>query len=205
MTRVGVFIDWQNAYHCAREAFGWEQWDHQYGTFSPYALAKVLASRNKRGASGVVSRVEIHRGLPGATRDPKGHAAVRRQSAAWMKENQEVVIPRLRPLRYPRNWPDEPEGEKGIDVQLALGIIEAVLRDHCEVAILFSNDTDLLPVVETVARIAGTSRIETASWHGHDASPRLRTRLRVVHHSLDEAIFRSVEDLADYSSGHGSP
>lgn len=77
-----------------------------------------------------------------------------------MKENPEVVIPRLRPLRYPRGWPAEDPEEKGIDVQLALGMVEAIVGDTCDVAIMFSRDTDLLPAVETLAR---GSRAPTAS------------------------------------------
>ncbi len=99
------------------------------------------------GDDGQLVVVEIHRGLPLSTRDPVGYGTNRRQSAAWMKENPEVVIPRLRPLRYPENPDEEPE-EKRIDVQLALSAVEKALVTDCVVAVIFSHDTDLVPAVE---------------------------------------------------------
>src|SRR5262245_8546603 len=120
MHQVAVFIDWQNTYKAARRAFGYATfgdatWPNEYGNYSPYRLAKHLASANGRGNEGELVRVEIHRGLPASSRDPVGFAANRRQSQAWMAENREVVIPKLRPLRYRDNDNDQPE-EKGVDV-----------------------------------------------------------------------------------------
>ena len=37
--RVAVFIDWQNTYKTAREAFGWRDFPNEYGNYSPYQLA----------------------------------------------------------------------------------------------------------------------------------------------------------------------
>ena len=57
-------------------------------------------------------------------------------------------MPRLRPLRYPpAHAADKTPVEKGIDVQLALGVAETILTDTADVAILFTHDTDLLPAV----------------------------------------------------------
>ena len=174
--RVAVFFDWQNAYRAARRAFGWEGWPSEVGNFSPYDLARLLATRNERGSSGELCRVEVHRGLPDSTRDPVGHGACRRQSSAWMAENPQLVIPRLRALRYPPDWPKQPEREKGVDVQLALGLLECVISGACDVAVLVSNDTDLMPAIETVVRLRGSDAIETAAWWGDKTSPRLRPK-----------------------------
>ena len=62
-----------------------------------------------------------------------------------MKGRLETVIPRLRPLRYPPNYPEAGPTEKGVDVQLALAAVEGVLTQLCDVAIIFSHDSDLLP------------------------------------------------------------
>lgn len=122
--KVAVFIDWQNAYKTAREAFGMYNMPNEHGNFSPFQLGRIFAAGNGRGAAGSeLVRVELHRGLPSQKHDAVGYAANRRQSAAWMKENRAVVIPRLRPLRYPRNYPQEPAVEKGVDVQLAVAAV----------------------------------------------------------------------------------
>jgi uncharacterized LabA/DUF88 family protein len=198
---VAVFYDWQNLYKTAREAFGWERMPSEYGNFSPYQLARILAAGNGRGIRGRLVRVEIHRGLPSQNHDQVSHAANRRQSAAWMREAPQVVIPRLRPLRYPRDYPRSPAVEKGVDVNLALGAIEAVMTKLCDVAIIFSHDTDLLPVPETLARIAGAGSVETASWRSDTFRRRLRPNPRVYHHEVTEQVFKRVETLVNYAHG----
>ncbi len=69
---------------------------------------------------------------------------------AWQAEAPAIVAPRLRPLRYPPDYPIRPAVEKGVDVELAVNAIEASLRGRCDVAIVFSHDTDLLPVFDLV-------------------------------------------------------
>lgn len=161
--KVAVFIDWQNVYRSARRAFCLEQMPSERGNFSPFRLGRLLAAANGRGAGGKLDCVEIHRGVPSQKYDKVGYTANRRQEAAWRAENSRVVVPRLRPLRY-RNYPKEPPSEKGVDVELAVSAIEATLRDRCDVAIIFSHDSDLLPVPEAIARLVGPERVETASW-----------------------------------------
>lgn len=205
MSRVAVFIDWQNVYKAAREAFGYATfgdatWPNEFGNFSPYQLARVLAGGRGRGPSAQLLRVEVHRGLPSSSRDPIGFAANRRQSEAWMRENREVVIPRLRPLRYPATE-GAPPVEKGVDVNLALGAVEAVITNRADVAVLFSHDSDLLPAVETIVRLVGPDRVETASWKSSTFHQRLRTRDRVHHHAISEDVFRRVETRINYARG----
>jgi uncharacterized LabA/DUF88 family protein len=201
--QVAVFIDWQNTYKAARRAFGLATfgdaaWPNEYGNFSPYRLARLLAAANGRGDTGALVRVEIHRGLPASSRDPVGYAANRRQAQAWIAENPEVVMPRLRPLRYRDDDDGSPE-EKGVDVNLALGAVEQIVLHKCETAIIFSHDTDLLPAVEALVRIGGVGCVETASWVSDSHRSRLRSKARIFHHFLDEAIFRSVETRINYA------
>ncbi|HWN74085.1 MAG TPA: NYN domain-containing protein [Solirubrobacterales bacterium] len=198
--RVAVFIDWQNVYKTAREAFGMGKMPSEYGNFSPFKLSRLLALGNGRAKTGELVCVEVHRGLPSQRHDPKGYAANRRQAAAWKKESP-LVVPKMRSLRYPRNFPAEQPVEKGVDVALAVGAIEATLRKRCDVAIIFSHDTDLLPVPEAIARLAGADCVETASW----ASQRFQGRLRpksaspIVHHPISERVFKAVEDPTNYA------
>lgn len=197
--RVAVFIDWQNAYKTAREAFSLQDMPNERGNFSPLTLSRLLAAGNGRGTGAELACIEIHRGLPSQKHDPTGYAANRRQAAAWKAEAGDLVMPQMRPLRYPFAFPNEPAVEKGVDVQLAVNAIEATLRKRCHVAIVFSHDTDLLPVPETIARLVGAHRVETASW----VSPWFRSRLRpkpaVYHHEISEAVFEVVETPVNYA------
>jgi hypothetical protein len=75
VSELAVFIDWQNAYQQARQAFGLIGPGHE-GQFSPLRLAQLLAARNRRGDSGHLAHVEVHRGQPLSSVDRIGHAAV---------------------------------------------------------------------------------------------------------------------------------
>ena len=198
-TRVAVYIDWQNAYKTAREAFGMQAMPNEHGNFSPLQMARLFAAGNGRGQSGELVRVEIHRGLPSQKFDQRGYAANRRQSAAWIKENRELVIPRMRPLRYDPYDPTARPTEKGIDVQIAIGALEAVLTKRCDVAVVFSHDTDLLPAIETIARLKGRQAVETASWSSPSFPFRLRPKPLVAHHDISEQVFRRVETPVNYA------
>lgn len=199
---MAVYIDWQNVYNTARRAFSLTDAPSEEGQISPYRVAQILAAGNGRGAAGKLVRVEIHRGLPNSSKDPTGYGANRRQSAAWMKENEEVVIPRLRPLRYPQNYPDELPEEKGIDVQLALAAVEHVTSNppFCDVAVIFSHDTDLVPAIQTISRLTSSDRVETASWVSDIYSGRIRAQgARVFHHELSRDVFEEVRDPVNYA------
>jgi uncharacterized LabA/DUF88 family protein len=198
LSRVAVFYDWQNCYQQARVAFDLTAQKSERGVFDPLELARILAFGNRRGEDGDLVRVEIHRGLPSSGRDPRGNSAVLRQQDAW-RAGSPLVRVRLRPLRY-ASGRAEPR-EKGIDVALALSVVEHVFADFCDVAIVFSHDTDLLPLVETVARLRGAHRIETASWK--DDETRYYKRIPgvqgVVNHTLRRAIFARVETPINYA------
>ena len=118
-----------------------------------------------------------------------------------MNENPEVVFPRLRPLRYSEDESEDPV-EKGVDVNIAVSVVEHVLTQACDVAIVFSHDTDLLPAIEAVARIASPYNIETAAWTSPAFHQRLRPKMKgVYHHHLDEGVFQSVEMRVNYAHG----
>src|ERR1700678_786594 len=139
-TTIAVFIEWQNAYRAARRAFDLEDQGNERGNFSPLQLGRILAAGNGRGAGAQLVRVEVHRGLPNQRRDPVGHGANRRQAAAWSKESGSIVVPRLRPLRYPgKDATSQAPVEKGIDVQLALAVAEAAFTESADVVILFTH------------------------------------------------------------------
>jgi uncharacterized LabA/DUF88 family protein len=202
--KVAVFMDWQNAYKEARRAFDLQAEPTERGVFSPLALAKILAAGNKRGQGGELVRVEIHRGLPNPNNNPKGHGAADKQRQAWLAEDPLIVVPRLRPLKFnPEKGKDE---EKGVDVALACSAVEHVLMGMCEVAIIFSHDSDLLPPVETICRLKGPRYIETASWKSDHFAKRIPppkqiwgTPYGVVNHTIRVEVFDKIETPINYS------
>lgn len=196
-TRVAVFIDWQNTYKTAREAFGFTAMPNEWGNYCPFQLARLLAYGNGRKSASQLVLVNVHRGLPSPKHDQQGYAANRRQAAAWVKAGGQIVAPRMRPLRYPRG-PGEAPREKGVDVQLAVEAVEWSVTGKCDVAIIFSHDTDLVPVVELLLRLKGPASVETAAWR----SDAFRQRLRqpdVFHHDISRAVFDKVEQRVNFA------
>lgn len=143
--------------------------------------------------------VEVFRGQPSPARDRQGYAANRRQAAAWEAEAPGLVMSRSRPLRYPPDYPLTPPVEKGVDVELAVAAVGAVLRGRCDVAVVFSHDSDLRPVPEAIAELVGPGHVETAAWISPTFKQRLRSEPAVHHHALTERVFRLVSTPVNYA------
>ena len=204
MTRVAVFIDYQNVYHGARAVFGSPSTDPPtVGHVKPLRLGQLLTDLGKKvDPSRELTEVTVYRGRPGAKSHPNLQSAFARQVAAW--ERTPRVTVRTRPLRYqpiawssgtPSEWRAE---EKGIDVLIALDIALGALDDRYDIAVLVSADTDLVPAIE-VALDAGR-RVETATWVGPVSRQwplRVPTR-SLWNHRLDERLFGYVRDDTNY-------
>jgi hypothetical protein len=72
--RVVVFLDWQNVYRGAQEAFCGYGAPHWEGQVRPLALGQLIAADSPFDRQ--LHQVGIYRGQPDATRDPKGYAAI---------------------------------------------------------------------------------------------------------------------------------
>ena len=204
MTRVSVFIDYQNVYHCAREAFGDPQTDPPtFGHVRPHRLGLLLKQLGEEvDPARELVAVTIYRGKPGTKSHPRLQSAFARQVAAWMALPLTTV--KMRPLRYePVEWSsDQPTRwrgkEKGIDVLMALDIALGARDNRYEVAVIVSADTDLIPAID-VALQAG-KRVETATWHSRalPTSPLRASDRRLWNHWLDRQRFEYVRDDTDY-------
>ncbi len=86
MTRVSVFIDYQNVYHCAREAFGDPLTDPPtFGHVRPHRLGLLLKQLGEKvDPARELVAVTVYRGKPGTKSHPRLQSAFARQVAAWM-------------------------------------------------------------------------------------------------------------------------
>lgn len=193
--RVAVFLDWQNVYRRGRAAFGTETEHHTFGQVDPLALALHLCAQRPNRE---LSTVRIYRGVPTNKENPKGYAASRRQTAAWMNKGAKRTFVYLRPLQYLSGY--DPR-EKGIDVQLAIDFVTMAVTGEYDVGILFSIDSDLNPAIEAVQLLGNGRTAEVAAWNGPNA-PQKRigatARPSVWCHWLDERCFGKVADHTDY-------
>jgi uncharacterized LabA/DUF88 family protein len=156
VVRVVVFIDYQNMYRSAREAFGWENEKGHFGNFRPLPLGRALA----QGENRELDQVRVYTGVPHPTRDKFGHSIMQRRIEAWRAPDPAHVEIFTRTLRYPPR-----QGrEKGVDVQLAVDIVRLTTDDAFDVLILCSADTDLLPALEFVNEHAPDKTIETVAY-----------------------------------------
>ena len=199
--RVVLFIDAQNVYRSARDAFppppGEPQ--HVHGQVNPLAVGGLICERPPVGAESALSEVRVYTGRPDATRQPKAYAAHMRQCAAWESVGI-TVVPRA--LRYSKDWPTERPREKGIDVQLAIDFVSAAVDGRFDVGIIFSTDTDLRPALEFVSqRFPALPRAESAAWKapGANRALMLRSPRPTWCHYLDRDDYLTVHDSTDYN------
>lgn len=196
--RVVLFIDYQNVYMAARQAFypSPRAMPHWEGQIDPLALGQLIVERSPFDRT--LSGVRMYRGIPDATKDPKGHGACLRQIAAWSKSKRIQVV--ARPLRYPSGWPNKKPKEKGIDVALAVDFVLMAVRRDYDVGILMSADTDLTPALEAVVDLEA-ARVEVGAWSSaHRHSSRLAINTKSLWcHWLDMADYGRVQDRRNYN------
>lgn len=193
--RVAVFIDYMNCYKGARDAFfGLHPPSYVCGQIYPRLLGLKL--KNNAAGDRELVGVWVYRGMPSSRFDRKGHAAADRQIGLW--KTQSLVHPYHRTLNY--RDPSDPK-EKGIDVKLAVDMVMMAKEDY-DIAVLVSEDTDLLPALEAVADMKGTSAIEVATWvpnTGASATPlRVKGHGHLIHR-LTFADYNTVHDPTDYT------
>jgi uncharacterized LabA/DUF88 family protein len=149
--RTVAFVDGQNLFHAAREAFG-----HTYPNYDIAALAQAVC--RSRGWQLVQTR--FYTGIP----DQRDDAF---WNHFWMSKLRTLTWQGChvysRSLRYRNHRIRLPDGsehifmaaeEKGIDVRIALDAIRMAHRGEYDVAVIFSQDQDLSEVADEVRVIA---------------------------------------------------
>src|SRR6056297_388447 len=148
-----VFVDYENMHRCARQEFGIDG-----GHFWPHLLGQRLVDRrndNLADRQSHLAAVRVYRGLPNARLQPKANAANQAQAAAWSAEcpaDAELSLIR-RPLKYPEDYPKRRAQEKGVDVALAVDLVQLTYQGAYDVAIVCSHDSDLAPALDVVKSV----------------------------------------------------
>ena len=149
--RVVSFVDGQNLFYAARQAFG-----YAYPNYDPRRLTEMVAAVQ----GWTVAGIRFYTGVPDLSENQfwSGFWAAR-CDAMW----NEGIAPITRPLRYHNETVDLPGGgkttarighEKGIDVRIALDIVRLARSGALDVALVFSQDQDLSEVANEVRGIA---------------------------------------------------
>jgi len=200
---VRVFVDYQNVYMRARQAFAVQGASYVEGQIKPLRLGLLLVDRGRSVNAGrQLDSVYVFRGEPSPKHSPRGFAACQRQVAEWARVSQ--VVPHTRPLQYLPSMRSngQPSAfdarEKGIDVLLALAMVMGAVRDEYDVAVLCSADTDLVPALEQVHALGKVC--ETMAWKPPQGyGQRLKVPGGGWCHFLDLKTYELLHDATDYS------
>lgn len=193
--RLIVFIDYQNMYRGAREAFGWEAEPGYVGNFRPLALARALVG----SLGGTLVQVRAYTGVPHPDKNSLGHSIMQRRLAAWKADDPELVEVLDRTLRYP---PKEGR-EKGVDVQLAVDFVRLAIEGAYDRGVLVSCDTDLVPAVEFVADTHEDVQVFAVGWKGDEgadvAAPLDIPSRRVTRRVMSRELFERARDRTNHA------
>lgn len=149
--RAVVFVDGQNLFHAAKDAFG-----HVFPNYDVAALAGVVCQKQ----SWQLKEVRFYTGFPDAADNVFWNHFWTAKLAQMGRQSVHVFS---RPLRYRNETVRLPNGqshtilvgqEKGVDVRLALDVVRLAHRKAYDVAIVFSQDQDLSEVADEVREIA---------------------------------------------------
>jgi len=201
--RTVAFIDGQNLFHAAREAFG-----YTYPNYDVRALVeRVCASRDWQ-----LVHTRFYTGIPDREDDARWHDFWSGKLAVMGRQGVHVYS---RSLRYRNKTVRLPDGtehtfltgeEKGIDVRIALDVIRMAHRQEYDVALVFSQDQDLSEVADEIRAIAA----EQARWIkmacAFPSSPTSRNRRGVNKTDwirIDRDTYDACLDRRDYRSKSG--
>jgi len=197
--RVWVFIDGQNLYRDARDAFHDHKADpSSFGQVYPDKLGALFMDM-RPGPERTLEMIRVYTGSPSNARDPKGYSAHMKQRSVWIGAGVKV-FPRT--LQYPNDG-GKPH-EKGVDVELAVDLVRFGLIDRMfDVGVVVSTDTDLTPALQAItespdARAWGWPRVETFCWEGLNKPLRLPTQKLWTYYPTRNQ-YESVRDYTNYT------
>ena len=151
--RAIAFVDGQNLYHAARQAF-----DYSHPNYD----VKALAARVSQMGGWELTQTRFYTGIPSHKENPFWHGFWVSKLAGMWRQGVEVYS---LPVRYRNQRTTLADGrehvvrvgeEKGIDVRIAVDVICMAFRRSYDVAIIFSQDQDLAEVAKEVRLIAKT-------------------------------------------------
>ena len=153
-----IFVDGQNLYRAAKDAFG-----YHYPNYNIRLLSEHICSNHKW----TLSSIYFYTGVPDPQDDNFWHNFWSKKLSYMGRSGIKLYS---RPLRYHNKDLKCPScnkiytslvgHEKGVDVRLALDVIRFANEKRYDVALIFSQDQDLKEVAEEIVKIS----IEQNRW-----------------------------------------
>lgn len=201
--RAMAFVDGQNLFNAAKEAFG-----YRYPNYDVAKLSQQVASAN----GWTLVQTRFYTGIPEPA-DPR-HAFWSNKLATLGRQGDVLFS---RPLRYHPEEITLPDGstskarvpvEKGVDVRLALDLVRLAFANRFDVAIIFSQDQDYSEAAKEIQAIAKAANrwIKVASAFPCSSSSSNKRGVDLTDWTrIDRATHDRCLDPADYRSGRGTP
>ena len=200
MMRALVLFDGQNLYHMARKLWG----TRPGGPESPYAwpsydvekLAQVLVNRIP---GRTLSEIRFYTGVP----NPDTGARQKFWYGFWSGKLRQMQSRGIYVYRGSVNVGGQ---EKGVDVSLAIDLVQATYEQRYEVVIIVSRDTDFGPAVrlaKTIARNQGRQLVYESAFPAAPGSRSQRGVPGTLWAPIDRATYDGCLDLADYRPKRG--
>lgn len=196
--RASVFIDGQNLFYAAKEAFG-----YPYPNYDARKLADAVC--RKQGWQ--LASVHFYTGIPDVADNAFWNQFWTAKLAAMGRQGVKVFS---RPLRYRNQTVKLPDGskhtflvgqEKGVDIRIALDVVQCVRRNQCDVALVFSQDQDLSEVADEIRLLAKEHNRWVKIACALPDSPTLRNRRGINGTDwvrVDRATYEACIDPADH-------
>jgi uncharacterized LabA/DUF88 family protein len=149
--RAIVYIDGQNLFYSAKEAFG-----YTFPNFDFHLLAQEVCTVH--GWDFVECR--FYTGIPNPADSPRWNTFWVKKTAQMGRSGVRVFT---RPMRYRNKTVRLPDGsthtfltgkEKGIDVRIALDILTGAMNGSYDIAVIFSQDQDLSEAATEIRTIS---------------------------------------------------
>ena len=141
--RTLVLFDGQNLYRLAMRAYGPGP-PYSWPSYDVVKLAQRLVARVP---GRTLTEVRFYTGVPSHSQDAFWHKFWNNKLRALQR--QEVYVYRGRLTSS-----GEKVQEKGVDVSLAIDLVQATHQQNYDVAIVVSQDSDLTPAVELAKKVA---------------------------------------------------
>ena len=141
--RTLVLIDGQNLYRLAKRAYGPGP-PYHWPSYDVVKLAHALASTS---SGRTVSEIRFYTGVPDHSQDAFWHRFWNNKLRALQRQGVYAYRGRL-------NCNGQNVQEKGVDVSLAIDLVQATHQQSYEVAIIVSQDSDLAPAVTLARHVA---------------------------------------------------
>ena len=190
--RAIVFVDGQNLYHLARNAWGTgESSPYIWPSYDVEKLARAIVNSTP---GRTLVEIRFYTGVP----NPKFGTKQAFWHDFWSSKTRLMVNQGIYVYRGRVNVGGQ---EKGVDVSLAIDLIQATYESRYEAALIVSQDSDFGPAVR-LAKLIAKGQGRMLSFESHfPVGPGSRSRRGVpgtTWRPIDKEVYDACLDIRDY-------